>query len=207
MIQVKQQYVPRDPFTFLVSAGLDSICAAHWLKFQYRKDFTLLHFNHKVQDANSTMAEAVYKFAVDYDFPVNFFERDSELFSDTSENGMREWRHAQLEKIEGRFISGHHLNDCVESYLSNCLKGCPEHTPIPWHTQFSGFSIYHPFLLSTKQDFMKYAIEHNLMKYIVEDPTNYDMSNNRSWMRTKLIPILDERQVGLEKIVKKKFYI
>lgn len=152
------------------------------------------------------MEEAVYQFANDFDFEARFFKRDS-YFSDTSENGMRSWRHSMLRIFGGSFLSGHHLNDCVESYLSNCLKGCPEHKPIPWFTQFSGFSIYHPFLLSTKQDFIEYANENNLMNYIVEDPTNHDLSNNRSWMRTKLIPILNERQLGLEKVVKKKFYI
>ena len=207
MIQVKQQFAPKEPFTLLISSGIDSVCAAHWLKFQYRKDFALLHFNHKVQDANSTMVEAVYKFAVDYDFPVNFFERDSELFSDTSENGLRQWRHHELAKLEGKFISAHHLNDAVESWLFNIFQGNAEYKPITWFTQFHGFSIYHPFLSTTKKDFIEYANANDLMKYVVEDPTNHDMSNNRSWMRQELLPILDERKLGLEKIVKKKFYL
>lgn len=211
MITVKQQYIPREPFTFMVSGGLDSICAAHWLKVHFRKDFNLLHFNHMVQPINDDMYGAVWQFAIDFKFGARFIERDLEVtpaFSDTSEKGLREWRHYHLQGLGGNFISGHHLNDCVESYLANCLKGCPENTPIPWFTTFQqGFTIYHPFLLTTKQDFILYAKENNLQKYIVEDPTNHDLSNNRSWMRNNLIPILDERQVGLEKVVKKKFYI
>ena len=205
MIQVKPTYVPRDPFTFMVSGGLDSIVAAHWLKFQYRKDFTLIHFNHAVQSINNDMAAAVYQFAEDFDFEARFFERDL-CFTDTSENGMRAWRHVMLEQFGGAFISGHHLNDAVESYLDNCFKGHPEHRPISWFTQFKGFSIHHPFLLTTKRDFHEYALRNDLVKYIVDDPTNHDSSNNRSWMRNKLIPILDERMIGLEKVVKKKFY-
>jgi len=209
MIQVKQQFVPKEPFTLLISSGIDSVCAAHWLKFQYRKDFALLHFNHQVQTVNYDMGNAVLNFAYDFDFGVNIISRKmtQPAFLDTSENGLRQWRHHELAKLSGNFVTAHHLNDAVENYLMNCLQGTAEHKPISWFTQFSGFSIYHPFLLTTKQDFIDYAHANDLMKYVVEDPTNHDLSNNRSWMRQKLIPVLDERELGLEKIVKKKFYM
>jgi len=213
MIKVNPDWVPKDKFIFMVSGGVDSIAAAHWLKFNYKKDFTILHFNHKIQAINDFMHSTMYDFVKDF-FDVHEYrvevrlERDTPaLFKDTSEDGLRKWRHHKLEGIGGNYVTAHHLNDAVENYLMNCLHGNPEHTPIPWNTYFMGnFTIYHPFLQTPKRDFINYAKENDLMKYVVEDPTNNNNQPKRNWVRNVIIPEINNRNMGIETVVRKKFY-
>lgn len=211
MIKVISQFVPKE-FTLCVSGGVDSIAAAHWLKYNFRRKFTVLHFNHNVQDINDEMEQKVYEFILKYliqDCGGKMIIRDESstpAFKDTSEAGLREWRLYKMRGIGGNFVTAHHLDDAVENYLMNCFHGTPEHKPISEFTQFKGFSIYHPFLLTTKQDFIDYAIEHDLMKYVVEDPTNKETTQKRNWIRNVIVPELKDRQLGLNTIVRKKFY-
>lgn len=209
MIKVIPQFVPREPFTVLVSGGVDSIAAAHWLKYNYHKKFSILHFNHKVQEVNDKMEQAVFDFCVDFHFDGYIRQRDlisTPAFSDESENGLRSWRHYKMQGIGGRFVTAHHLDDAVENYLMNCFHGTPEHKPINEFTQFDGFSIYHPFLLTTKQDFIDYVKENGLGKYVVEDPTNFINKAKRNWIRNTIVPELNSRNLGLQSIIRKKFY-
>lgn len=206
MIKVIPQYVPREPFFVCVSGGVDSIAAAHWLKHHYYKKFTIIHFNHKVQELNDKMEEFTYKFCVDFNIPQRCIARVDYDNYDTSENGLRNWRLYRMEWLTGKFVTAHHLNDACENYLDNCFKGNPEHKPIKEFSQFNGFSIYHPFLKTTKQDFIDYAKANNLGKYIVNDDTNSDTKYKRNWIRHKIIPEINDRNLGLETIVLKKFY-
>lgn len=213
MIKVNPAWVPEKDFVFMVSGGVDSIAAAHWLKFNYRKKFKIIHFNHKVQAINDFMHTTMYGFVKDF-FDLDKYrvmvrlERDTPaFFKDTSEDGLRKWRHHKLEGLGGTYVTAHHLNDAVENYLMNCLHGNPEHQPIPWNTYFLGnFTINHPFLQTPKRDFIAYAKENDLMKYVVEDPTNNDNGPKRNWVRNVIIPEINDRNLGIETVVRKKFY-
>lgn len=205
MIKVISQYVPKAPFTVCVSSGVDSIAAAHWLKHNYHKEFNIIHFNHGYQDINTEMEEKVAQFAKAFTIECLYSYRPPWI-TDNSENGLREWRLSEMRKIGGKYVTAHHLNDCVENYLMNCFHGTPEYKPIQEFTQFNGFSIYHPFLTTTKEDFIRYAIKNDLMKYVVEDPTNKEVTQKRNWIRNVIVPELDAWEMGLQTIVKKKFY-
>ena len=112
-----------------------------------------------------------------------------------------------LSGVGGNFITAHHLNDAVESYLMKTFNGTPERIPIPWVTDFDSFIIYHPFLESLKSDFESYAKENNLNQYVVEDPTNYTTKQTRNWVRNIIVPELQGRDMGIETVVRKKFYM
>jgi tRNA(Ile)-lysidine synthase len=206
MIKVIPQYVPREPFIVCVSGGIDSIGAAHWLKHSYYKNFSILHCNHRVQDINDEMRDSVRQFCIDNKIAYDCYFRTDGEFPNISENGLREFRLSVMKMIGGKFLTAHHLNDACENYLSNCFHGNPEYKPIQEFSKFNGFSIYHPFLKTTKQDFIDYANENDLMKYVVEDPTNKDTKYKRNWIRNVIVPEINQRDLGLEKIVLKKFY-
>lgn len=210
MIKVNPDYVPKDDFYFLVSGGVDSIAAAHWMIHNYRRKCKILHFNHAVQPINDYMDKMVSHFVMDFDTGGRFITRDDDTepaFNDTSEAGLREWRQYKMRGIGGNFMTAHHLNDAVESYLMNCFHGTPEHQPISWNTMFiDSHVMWHPFLLTPKRDFIHYAKENDLMKYVVEDPTNNDNGPKRNWVRNVIVPKLNDRNMGIETIVRKKFY-
>lgn len=98
----------------------------------------------------------------------------------------------------------HHLNDAVESYFMNFLKGCPEHTPIPKETSIGDSKLIRPFLRTKKNSFVELACKHDLFRYVVEDETNAHNEYRRNWTRNEVLPKL--KPFGLEKIVRKKFY-
>lgn len=205
---IKCLQLPKEPFTVLISGGIDSIAAAHWLKVKYRKEFSILHFNHNVQEANAAMEDAVSSFAKNFDIlDYCVFTRKDVYYKDLSENGLREFRLSAMSEIGGNFITAHHLNDCVENYLDNCLKGTPEYKPIQESTAFDNFTIFHPFLTTTKQDFINYVNENDLNKFIVNDPTNSENDFKRNWIRNKLAKEIYDRNIGIEKVVLKKFYL
>jgi tRNA(Ile)-lysidine synthase TilS/MesJ len=119
-------------------------------------------------------------------------------------------RKARLEAIKGykdcTFITAHHLDDCAESYLLNCIRGKEGFLPIPFHTELSnGSCINRPFLFNRKKELMAYAERNNLLQYVVEDETNLQVrGSRRNLLRNNILPILEKENVGLTTIVKKK---
>ncbi len=210
MIRVNTDFVPKDDFYFLVSGGVDSIAAAHWMKHKFNRKCKLLHFNHKVQPINDEMYDKTFQFCMDFDFGGRFIDRDLDVepaFIDITEAGLRDWRQYKMRGIGGNFVTAHHLNDCIESYLMNCFHGTPEYQPIPWNTMIPfSHTLWHPFLNTVKRDLIHYAFENDLMKYVVEDPTNKDTGPKRNWVRNVIVPQLDSRCMGIETIVRRKFY-
>lgn len=200
--------LPKEAFTLLVSGGVDSIAAAHWLKTRYNKNFSILHFNHNVQAANNEMEERFTSFSKAFDFDdACVITRKDSCCNDLSENGLRQWRLDNLNELGGEFVTGHHLNDCVENYIDNCLKGIPEYKPINESTKFDNCTIYHPFLTTKKQDFIDYCNSNDLNKFVVTDPTNNANNFKRNWIRNKLAKEIYDRNIGIEKVILKKFYL
>lgn len=203
---------------FLVSGGVDSIATVHWYKIEfcyYRPEtiVNVLHFNHKVQEANDKMEAKVRAFCKKFNMNLTVLTRNNSQFPDVSEKGLREWRLFEMSKIGGYFVTGHHLDDAVENYLMNCFKGNPDYVPFHLSTTFTQheyisflkrFTIIHPWLTNKKEDIVEYAKEQKLYKWIVEDPTNHDGDNYRSFLRTEIIPALSQRQLNLYTVVRKK---
>jgi len=105
----------------------------------------------------------------------------------------------------GTIVTAHHLNDWVESYLLNCLRGHPNHQPISFQSDFTDFKIIHPFLLTRKQDFKQYLERNGWMKYVVEDSSNsFVKGSRRNWIRNAIIPEMQTQRLSLEKFAKKK---
>jgi len=189
----------------LCSSGVDSIAASHYFinKFQDTRSIALLHFNHNLRKQNIEMEYSFERFARTTSVP--FYIENLECGDGTEDS----CRQARLEYIKSYkdtiFITAHHLDDCVESYLLNCIRGKEGFLPIPFQTEVGTNFINRPFLLSRKQDLLEYTHKHNLLSYIVEDETNIQVrGSRRNLLRNKIIPLLEEERVGLSTIVKKK---
>lgn len=209
MIKILTNYIPREPFNVLVSGGIDSIAAAHWLKFRFKKNFQMIHFNHCYQEANIDMESKVRLFSDTFDIPLTVIHNRGDCV-DTDENSLRQWRLDCLERLVFKtknFVTAHHLNDVVENYLDNCLKGCPEYKPIQEVTNFKNFNIYHPFLTTSKNSFYEYCDKNDLNRFISIDPTNSNTKYKRNWIRNNLAKEIYDRNIGIEKVIIKKFYL
>lgn len=208
MIKVNWQIIP-DYFAIAVSGGVDSIAAAHLLR-RMGYEFRIYHYNHKVQKINDEMQDKVSKFASDLDVEFYVSIRD-EQYDPLPEKGsiesfLRDLRLKMFKTFPYDVITVAHLDDAVEQATLNFLRGCPEYIPIHWKTKLEGTDNYilHPFLNTTKDDLKKYAENNDLMKYVVEDPSNQNNKFRRNWVRNVILPQFEE--FGLRKIIRKKYY-
>lgn len=192
-----------------VSMGVDSLSSYFFLqKLGY--NVIPLHFNHKLRKQNDLMEGVFFRcFNEEYKAGKNSFVNDligrakKSLLSET------ECRIARMEYFKsiipngGYLVTGHHLDDFVESYLLNCLRGKPNHFPINLVTDFVSFKILHPFLLTNKADLINFAAGKSWEKYIVVDETNaINKGSRRNWLRNTIIPELEKNHISLKKYCK-----
>lgn len=204
---ITAKLLPPRHFYLAYSSGVDSVACAHYLK-KKGANFSLFHFNHNFQEINTEMEERARKFATQHDLPIiiKTVRPDFKLSSSLStEAQLRDERIKAYKELKGDVVVCHHLNDCVESYLMNCLKGQAEFLPLPLKTELdNGFHIYRPFLITYKRDFISQVTGFSLDNFVVEDPTNKDTAYKRNWVRNDLIPYLETNGQHLEVIVRKK---
>jgi tRNA(Ile)-lysidine synthase TilS/MesJ len=201
----------------LVSSGVDSTAGSHFFIKSKKSPRVidnlhiltgLLHFNHGQRNQNDLMEEKFIKFTMDQKLPAWKTCDIKHLIKDKTEDSMRK---ARLEYINNNFhntifVSFHHLDDCVESYLLNILRGKEGFLPIPFITELErGNILCHPFLFTKKKDFIEYAEKNDLVKYVEEDETNHTTKGSRrNFLRKEVLPLLYREKMGIDTVVKKK---
>jgi tRNA(Ile)-lysidine synthetase-like protein len=203
MIKIIKQILPKEAhYHMAVSMGIDSVAALFWLRSKGYQ-VTPMHFNHNLRAQNGTMQD-------------KFLELCSKLgLEGKTEIGVglkteAECRNARLNfysKVakNGTIITAHHLNDWVESYLLNCLRGHPHHRPFELVSQFPDFKVAHPFLLTKKQDFRQFLERNGWMEHVVQDESNSVIKGSRrNWVRNSIIPQMTSQKLSLEKFAKRK---
>lgn len=197
-----------DGITVAVSGGVDSITAAYFLSSAH--NIKVFHFNHEVQpELNNRMENAVRKFCDDFELDLVVGRKsdiDLNYEGSSVEAECREYRLESMRRnLNGDVVLAHHLNDMVESNFLNFLKGKDHYRPMPICSEIgSGVRLVRPFSLTTKQDFVDFANRHDINKYVVEDVSNYDQDIRRNWVRHTVLPVIEERYAGLEKVTRKK---
>ena len=110
---------------------------------------------------------------------------------------------AELFAID-KIITAHHLDDAVETYIFNAFNG--KCYTIPEERNYltsSGYSatIVRPFMENRKESLLMYCHENNINYF--DDPTNYDGSNMRSYIRKNIVHQALIVNPGLYKVVLK----
>lgn len=205
MIKLIKSILPSDNNFLSLSMGVDSVAAFHFLLVK-GYDFIPIHFNHNLRDQNHIMEAKFFELCNKFNLKGRC---GSNLFFNhgvcVTEKDCREARLKFYSSLEGNIITAHHLNDWVESYLLNCLRGKPNHNPFELISFFPNFKIFHPFLLSRKEDFFQYVSRNGLKEFVVEDETNFvTKGSRRNWIRNKLIPEMKEQKLSLEKYAMRK---
>jgi tRNA(Ile)-lysidine synthase len=202
--------------TVMLSAGVDSVSALHFIvknKKQFasflnlkESDFNLqaYHFNHKLRTQNNKMEECARNFCNEYNIKLVVGTAQTTIKSEAEARTARFDYLASLVK-NNLIFTAHHLNDCVESYVLNVLRGHEGYVPIPFTTELKHNQIVHPFLFNTKDDFKQYAEHFNLNRFIVEDETNNIIKGSRrNLIRQQILPLLKQNDIVLNKTVHKK---
>lgn len=204
MIKIIKQILPQGKHYHLaVSMGMDSVAALFWLRWKGYQ-ITPLHFNHNLRAQNGTMHDKFLALCEKLGL-----EGKSEIWR-KGFGTEAECREARLDfysraATNGTIITAHHLNDWIENYLLNCLRGHPSKRPFELESKFPNFNIVHPFLPSKKEDLRQFIQRNGWMEWVVEDSTNSVVKGSRrNWLRCNIIPEMSRQRISLEKYAKRR---
>ena len=190
--------IPKD-VGLAFSGGIDSVVIFHFLK-QSKRNITLFFFNHNNEISFEEEAFAI-QFAKDNNVKLYLgFSNIEKPKEDSKEEFWRKQRYEFLSdkaKIHNlQIITGHHLDDAVETWLWGSFNGKPLLLP------YSRGDIIRPFLLTKKSQLVNYCTDNNLQYY--EDNTNIDVKFARNRIRHNILPEVLKVNPGIYKVIKKK---
>ena len=182
------------------SGGVDSLAAAHFLN-RGKHEVTLLHFNHGCQFSNHIeyMVRHVAANDLGGDMPlvVKRIEEGSPDKGQSLEDYWRRARYRFLRSFDEPFITCHHLDDAVETWVWSSLHGNGKIIPA------SDDKVLRPFLLTEKAQLIEYAKKNFL--HDVPDPYNWDKTLTRNYIRANIMEHAYHVNPGLKKVIRKKY--
>jgi tRNA(Ile)-lysidine synthase len=181
------------------SGGVDSMVIADFLSNNH--DVTLLYFNH-----GTTAGDVAQAFLEQHAHDNNLKLRIGEINDprapkgkSTEEHWRKErykWLDEQARQLGTEIVTGHHLDDCVETWIWSSLNGTGKIVP------YRRKQVIRPFRLNTKEQFYKWAEKYSVD--FIEDPSNTNTKYMRNYVRHELMPHALRVNPGLHKVVRKK---
>ena len=188
--------IPRETFTLACSGGKDSMVFLDFLlKFPQNK-IEIAYFNHGTQhgaDAESFVKEFAHEKGLKLRLGKVMREKRS---GESPEEYWREQRYNFLNQIQQQVITGHHLNDVMETWVFSSLRGLSK--VIPYQRE----NVIRPFLKVSREEIDNWAV-HNCVRWI-EDPSNEDVHYTRNAIRHELMPLALKVNPGLGTMLRKK---
>lgn len=172
--------LPKDKFAIAVSGGSDSMAILNFLSKTRKKDITVLFFDHQTKTSFSAM-KFLEKYCQDNQYNLVIGSIQTEKNKDTSWEEY--WRNERLKffhSFKMPVITGHNLDDAVETYLFNACNGKL------YSINYQNKNVIRPFLLTKKENLKKWC-EQKQIPYI-EDETNQDVNFARNRIRHLMVP-------------------
>lgn len=193
MIKV-QGKIPRN-VGVAVSGGVDSMVILDFLKRNH--NVTAYHFNHGTKNAD-LFERFVRASCVKMEIPIKVGDiKNPKRKGQSLEEYWREERYNWLREQDQTIVLGHHLDDCVESYLFNMCNGKDYTIP------YRHYNCIRPFRLNRKSQIVERLKNHPDILW-VEDPSNIDDKFKRNYVRWNLLPEALEVNPGLYKVIAKR---
>lgn len=186
---------PRLPSKVAVgfSGGVDSVAALNYLA--HCRDVEIVFVDH-VTDGLSHLADFASDIANMYGAKFHFHRLSDDHPGDNVSHESW-WRHGRYEffhSLNIPVVTGHHLDDCVETWIWSALRGVP--SIIPYRNK----NVVRPFRTSRKEAFVKWAEKKNLTWH--EDENNKDDRYTRNFIRNNMIEDCLVVNPGLYKTVR-----
>lgn len=180
--------IPRNSI-IAMSGGVDSMVLANFIgkHFKFRAAF----FNHDTPQDNQ--AESFVIQYCESNGIELFLGRISNGVSSNRESQWRDARYSFFNTLDGIVLTGHHLDDCVETYLWSSLHGNPKVIP------YIRGNVVRPLLRAKKQEILDWAIRNNVKWF--EDDSNESLDHTRNYVRHELVPRALVVNPGLHKVV------
>lgn len=186
-------YLKDRSFLLALSGGIDSIVLLNVfseIKKQININFKAIHINHGI----SKNSKAWELFCIDACKKLNIEliidkYKVTKNPSESLENNARIARYQSFYKQSAPIIIlAHHLEDQVETILSQIARGSDLHNIASMKiiSTKRGKILYRPFLFTEKNDILNYAKKNNL-QFII-DESNLDNKFLRNFIRNKILP-------------------
>jgi tRNA(Ile)-lysidine synthase len=180
------------------SGGVDSMAIVDFLSRKH--DVFVLHFNHGTPHGFEAM-QFVERWCAkkDIGFLTNVPGNTRIKQADESqEEYWRDVRYDWLERCtERNIITGHHLDDCVETWVWSSMHGTGKIVPYSRNDR-----VYRPFRLTRKRDLELWASLNNVPH--IEDDSNKDTRYTRNYIRHTMMPNVLKVNPGIHKTIAKK---
>lgn len=175
------------------SGGVDSVAVVDFLS--RTRSITCAFFHHNIPEDDGALA-FTGDFCASRNLPlVVDFLTEPRPADISPEEHWRNCRYRFLDSFEDTVVTGHNLDDCVETFLYSSLHGAPKVIP-PARNR-----VIRPFLTTTKAEFLDWCKRKELSWY--EDPSNQETNHMRNYIRHQLMPHALHVNPGLYKTVKK----
>jgi tRNA(Ile)-lysidine synthase len=179
-----------------VSGGVDSVAlldVLNALAEDIGLTLVVAHADHGISSDSRTVGQSVKTLAEKYGLPFELGELS--LGPDATETEARRARYAWLREVQKRrgakyIVTAHHEDDQVETILLRGLRGSAPAGLAGIAGRGRG-GLVRPLLPFTRRDLLAHVTARGLPVY--DDPANRDPRHLRSWIRTTLLPLLNER--------------
>jgi len=198
LAHIRENRLFREPGEALVavSGGPDSVALLDVLNAitpALGVTLTVAHADHGIQSDSPTVRQSVAALAKQYGLP--FESTELHLGRETTETEARRARYTWLRDVQKRrgatyIVTAHHEDDQVETILLRGLRGSAPAGLAGISARGRG-GLVRPLLPFTRRELAAHVAERGLSVY--EDPANRDPRHLRSWVRTTLLPLLNER--------------
>lgn len=181
------------------SGGLDSTVLLHAAQRVFAQRLRALHAHHGLQEAARDWMHHCQRICAGWQVPLDYAELDVTHTGQGLEAAAREARYAWFTsrlQTGDALLLAHHLDDQAETLLLRLLRGAgPDGlAAMPPQRPIGQAMLYRPLLALPRAELEAYARRHGLTW--VQDPTNLDERMDRSYLRNRVMPLLEERWPG-----------
>ena len=177
------------------SGGPDSMAIVDFLK---RKHKVMLQFVHHMTDTSDEAFDLLKKYGKDHNIDVFVDYIDPDVPKGVSQE--EHWRNQRYDvffKYKNHpVITGHHLDDCVETWIWSSMHGMGKIIP------YRNNNVIRPFRTNRKTDFVNWC-DRNNVPYMI-DKSNNDQKYMRNYIRHTVLPNVLHINPGIHKTIKKK---
>lgn len=187
------------PLYVACSGGRDSLALAYGCFLLYKQGKlsalpTLLHVHHGMQKANDDWADFVANWASSHGFSCQILPLNLNKKTETTARHARYHTLANAMHEDGVLLVAHHSDDQAETVLMRLINGAGVQGLSgmrAWQVRTVGdreLAIHRPLLSVSRGDITAFAHAHALA--YVDDPTNEESDNARSFIRNEILPRL-----------------
>lgn len=209
IIKQLQDLTEAKRFLIAYSGGLDSHVLLHLLSQspQNLVQFRAMHVHHGLQEGADQWLEHCKKTCKLLNVP--FVSEKVKIKRHTGQSIEDQSRIARYEalfenlKPDEVLLTAHHQSDQAETLLLQLFRGAGVNglasMPLLKTLNHGDEEIYHarPLLLQSFESLKHYASEHEL--FYIEDPSNFDNTFDRNYLRNSVLPSLRERWPSIDK--------